>query len=110
MKKIRIKKKDREAIAIRRKKIKIAKDLVRKSIKNKKKISTITNIDKKTMDKRIEAKKRKIRSIKKTDLVKNKDLGISILKGMKEIGFIMGDCMTRFIKISLISMSFLIII
>ena len=98
MKKIRIKKKDREAIAIRRKKIKIAKDLVRKSIKNKKKISTITNIDKKTMDKRIEAKKRKIRSIKKTDPVTNKDLGINILREMKEIGFIMDDWRTRFIR------------
>lgn len=92
MKEIRIKIKDREAIVIRRKKIKIVRDLVRKSIRNKKKISTITNIDKTTMDKQIEAKKRKTRSIKKIDLVKNKDLGISILKEMKEIGFIMADC------------------
>ncbi len=90
--------KDREAIAIRRKKIKIVKDLVRKSIRNRKKISITTNIDKITMDKLIGAKKRKIRSIKKTDPVTNKDLGINILREMKEIGFIMDDWRTRFIR------------
>lgn len=91
MNEIRIRRRDREAIVIKRRKIKIVKDLVRKSIRNKRKISTITNIDKTIMDKQNEAKKRKIRSIKKTDLVKNKDLGRSILKGTKEIGFIMDD-------------------
>ena len=91
MNEIRIRRRDREAIVIERRKIKIVKDLARKSIRNKRKISTITNIDKTIMDKQNEAKKRKIRSIKKTDLVKNKDLGRSILKGTKEIGFIMDD-------------------
>lgn len=108
-------KKNKEAIVIRRRKISNVKDPARRNTRNKKKINII-KIDKMLMDKLNDQKRRriKIKSIRKTNLVRksdpeknihrdNKDRNREIgatdkeieTEKEKEIDYTIDDCLTQ---------------